>query len=125
LGLEALEVLVQHPPELELALLQGLIQFFRQLLLLAGAVVLVLTIPLEMAVQVEAVQEMSTQLREQEMQVRTHHQKVPMVEIQPMLPIQVEAVAVEQLLLELRLVAARQPEVLVVAELQTQLQVHR
>ncbi len=118
-------VLVQHSPEPGLALLQGLIQFFRQLLLLAGAVVLALTIPLEMAVQVEAVREMSTQLPEQEIQGRIHHQKVPTVEIQPMLPIQVEAVEVEQLLLELRLVAARQPEVLVVAELQTQLQVHR
>jgi hypothetical protein len=59
------------------------------------------------------------------MQGRTRHQKVLTVEIQPMLPIQVEVAAVEQLLLELQLAVARQPEVLVVAELQTRLQVHR
>ena len=104
---------MQHSPELEPVLLQGLIQFFQRLLLLVVVVVLVLTIPLETAVQVEAVREMSTQLLEQEMQDRTHHQKVPTVEIQLMPPIQAGVVEVEQLLLELRLVAAQQPEVLV------------
>jgi hypothetical protein len=58
LGLVALVVLVQHSPELGPAPLQGLIQFFQQLLLLAVDVVLALTILLEMAVQVEVVRQM-------------------------------------------------------------------
>jgi len=61
-----------------------------------------LTIPLEMAVQVEAVRQMSTQLLEQEMQVLFLHQKAPTAEIQLTLLIREVVAVAGLLLLELR-----------------------